>query len=88
AIRAAFKAVQDSKQVAVLVPTTLLAQQHYDTFSSRYDGFPVKVALLSRFQSAKEIKKTVEEIEAGSVDVVIGTHKLLNPSIKFKDLGL
>ena len=69
------------------MPTTLWLQQHYDTFSSRYDGFPVKVALLSRFQSAKRLK-TVEEIEAGSVDVVIGTHKLLNPSIKFKDLGL
>ncbi|WP_018143539.1 transcription-repair coupling factor [Alloscardovia criceti] len=88
AIRAAFKAVQDSKQVAVLVPTTLLAQQHYDTFTTRYDGFPVKVALMSRFQTAKEIKKTIEDIESGVVDVVIGTHKLLNPAIKFKDLGL
>ncbi|OTA29722.1 transcription-repair coupling factor [Alloscardovia macacae] len=88
AIRAAFKAVQDSKQVAVLVPTTLLAQQHYDTFSARYDGFPVKVALMSRFQSAKEIKQTIADIESGVVDVVIGTHKLLNPAIKFKDLGL
>lgn len=88
AIRAAFKAVQDSKQVAVLVPTTLLAQQHYETFTSRYDGFPVKVAIMSRFQTAKELKKTIEDIESGAVDVVIGTHKLLNPAIKFKDLGL
>ncbi|TCD53527.1 transcription-repair coupling factor [Alloscardovia theropitheci] len=88
AIRAAFKAVQDSKQVAVLVPTTLLAQQHYETFSSRYDGFPVKVAIMSRFQTAKELKATIADIEAGTVDVVIGTHKLLNPAIKFKDLGL
>ncbi|MFD0704845.1 transcription-repair coupling factor [Alloscardovia venturai] len=88
AVRAAFKAVQDSKQVAVLVPTTLLAQQHYETFTNRYEGFPVKVAIMSRFQTAKEIKQTVADIESGVVDVVIGTHKLLNPNIKFKDLGL
>lgn len=88
ALRAAFKAVQDSKQVAVLVPTTLLVQQHFETFSERFDGFPVRVAAMSRFQSAKEIKETIAGLEDGSVDVVIGTHKLLNPHIKFKDLGL
>ena len=88
AVRAAFKAVQDGKQVAVLVPTTLLVQQHYETFTERYEGFPVNVAAMSRFQKPKEIKQTIEDLAAGTVDVVIGTHKLLNPKIKFKDLGL
>lgn len=88
ALRAAFKAVQDSKQVVVLVPTTLLVQQHYETFTNRFEGFPVKVAAMSRFQTSKEINETLEGLQDGSVDVVIGTHKLLNPSIKFKDLGL
>ncbi|WP_258004158.1 transcription-repair coupling factor [Gardnerella vaginalis] len=88
ALRAAFKAVQDSKQVVVLVPTTLLVQQHYETFTSRFEGFPVKVASMSRFQTASQISQTIDGLADGSVDVVIGTHKLLNPSIKFKDLGL
>ncbi|KAB8301691.1 transcription-repair coupling factor [Bifidobacterium apri] len=88
AVRAAFKAIQDGKQVAVLVPTTLLVQQHYETFTERYSGFPVDVAAMSRFQSPKEIKQTIKGLEDGSIDVVIGTHKLLNPKIKFKDLGL
>ena len=88
AVRAAFKAVQDSKQVAVLVPTTLLVQQHFETFTERFEGFPVNVAAMSRFQTAKEINETIKGLEDGSVDVVIGTHKLLNPKIKFKDLGL
>ncbi len=88
ALRAAFKAVQDSKQVVVLVPTTLLVQQHYETFTNRFEGFPVKVAAMSRFQTSKEIDETLSGLQDGSVDVVIGTHKLLNPSIKFKDLGL
>ncbi|KAB8287519.1 transcription-repair coupling factor [Bifidobacterium ramosum] len=88
AVRAAFKAIQDGKQVAVLVPTTLLVQQHYETFSERYEGFPVTVAAMSRFQTTKEINETIEGLESGAVDVVIGTHKLLNPKIKFKDLGL
>ncbi len=88
ALRAAFKAVQDAKQVAVLVPTTLLVQQHFETFSERFEGFPVKVAAMSRFQSAKEINETLKGLEDGTVDVVIGTHKLLNPKVKFKDLGL
>lgn len=88
AVRAAFKAVMDGKQVAVLVPTTLLVQQHQETFSQRYADFPVTVRSLSRFQSAEETKKTLKGLEDGSVDVVIGTHMLLNPKIKFKDLGL
>ncbi|RSX55855.1 transcription-repair coupling factor [Bifidobacterium dolichotidis] len=88
AVRAAFKAVQDSKQVVVLVPTTLLVQQHLETFSERFEGFPVVVKAMSRFESTKEINETKKGLEDGTVDVVIGTHKLLNPNIKFKDLGL
>ncbi len=88
AIRAAFKAVQDGKQVAVLVPTTLLVQQHSTTFSERYSGFPVKVAGLSRFNSAKESKEVLEGLSAGTVDVIIGTHRLLSSDVNFKDLGL
>lgn len=88
AIRAAFKAVQDGKQVAILVPTTLLVQQHLNTFSERFAGFPVKVAGLSRFATAAEIKLTLAELEAGKVDVVIGTHRLLSGDVSFKDLGL
>jgi transcription-repair coupling factor (superfamily II helicase) len=88
AVRAAFKAVQDGKQVAVLVPTTLLAQQHYETFTERFSGFPLRVKALSRFQGAKESKETVEGVRSGSVDVVIGTHRLLSKDFAFKDLGL
>ena len=88
AVRAAFKAVQDGKQVAVLVPTTLLAQQHYETFSERFSGFPVKIRVLSRFQKAKETRQITEEIASGAVDVVIGTHRILSDSVVFKDLGL
>ncbi len=88
AIRAAFKAVQDGKQVAVLVPTTLLVQQHAKTFAERYAGFPIRVAGLSRFNSAKESKEILAELTAGSVDVVIGTHRLLSQDVVFKDLGL
>ncbi|MDB0039314.1 transcription-repair coupling factor [Actinomycetota bacterium] len=88
AIRAAFKAVQDGKQVAVLVPTTLLVQQHFTTFSERYSAFPVKVAALSRFTPNSQVKETVEGLAQGSVDIVIGTHRLLTRSVKFKDLGL
>ncbi|WP_236630792.1 transcription-repair coupling factor [Bifidobacterium aemilianum] len=88
AVRAAFKAIQDGKQVVVLVPTTLLVQQHYETFSERYEGFPVKLAALSRFQTKKENDETLAGLEDGTIDLVIGTHKLLNPKIKFKDLGL
>jgi transcription-repair coupling factor (superfamily II helicase) len=88
AVRAAFKAVQDGKQVAVLVPTTLLVQQHYSTFTERMSAFPVVLKALSRFQSDKEAKATIEELAEGKVDIVIGTHRLLNPDIRFKDLGL
>ncbi|WP_207346318.1 transcription-repair coupling factor [Arthrobacter sp. E3] len=88
AVRAAFKAVQDGKQVALLVPTTLLAQQHYETFNERFSGFPIRVRPLSRFQTAKESKEIVEGVRNGTVDVVIGTHRLLSKDFAFKDLGL
>ena len=88
AVRAAFKAVQDGKQVAVLVPTTLLVQQHFRTFTERYAPFPVKVAALSRFQTDAEAKRTLEGLADGTVDVVIGTHRMLTPQVRFKDLGL
>lgn len=88
AIRAAFKAVQDGKQVAVLVPTTILAQQHYNTFAERMRNFPVRVDLMSRFRTATEQKKTVEDLKKGLVDIVIGTHRLLSKDVKYKDLGL
>ena len=88
AVRAAFKAVQDGKQVALLVPTTILAEQHYNTFTDRLTQFPVKVAVLSRFQKKKEQTLIVKGLEEGTVDVVIGTHRLLSKDIKFKDLGL
>ena len=88
AIRAAFKAVQDGKQVAVLVPTTLLVQQHTKTFAERYAGFPLKVAGMSRFNSAKESKEVIDGLAAGTVDVVVGTHRILSNDVAFKDLGL
>ncbi len=88
AVRAAFKAVQEGKQVAVLVPTTLLVQQHYSTFAERMSGFPVVIKGLSRFQTDKEATATLAELADGKVDIVIGTHRLLNPDIRFKDLGL
>lgn len=86
--RAAFKAVADSKQVAVLVPTTLLAQQHYNTFTERFAGFPVNIEMLSRFRSPTEQKKILKLLREGNVDIIIGTHALLGKGIKFKDLGL
>ncbi|RCG31285.1 transcription-repair coupling factor [Sphaerisporangium album] len=88
AVRAAFKAVQDGKQVAVLVPTTLLVQQHLSTFGERFASFPVVVKPVSRFQSDGEIKATLDGVKDGTVDIVIGTHRLLNPDIRFKQLGL
>ncbi len=88
AIRAAFKAVQDGKQVAVLVPTTLLVQQHSKTFAERYSGFPIKVAGISRFNTAKESKEILKDLENGSLDVIVGTHRLLSNDVVFKDLGL
>ncbi|MER6577688.1 transcription-repair coupling factor [Nonomuraea sp. NPDC001023] len=88
AVRAAFKAVQDGKQVAVLVPTTLLVQQHMSTFAERFSSFPIAIRPISRFQTDGEVKGTMEGLRSGAVDVVIGTHRLLSPEVRFKDLGL
>ncbi|HEY6435952.1 MAG TPA: transcription-repair coupling factor, partial [Ignavibacteriaceae bacterium] len=88
AVRASFKAVQDGKQVALLVPTTILAEQHYNTFKDRLTQFPVKVAALSRFQTKKEQSEILKNLADGNVDVVIGTHRLISKDIKFNDLGL
>ena len=88
AIRAAFKAVQEGKQVAYLVPTTILAQQIYNTFEQRMKNFPVTVAQLSSFRTSKEIKESISELKKGFVDIVIGTHRLLSKDVEFKDLGL
>ena len=88
AVRAAFKAVQDGKQVAILVPTTLLVQQHFNTFTNRYSGFPIKLAALSRFNSASQSKSVIDGLATGEIDVVIGTHRLLSKDIVFRDLGL
>ncbi|MGG1596845.1 transcription-repair coupling factor [Paenibacillus naphthalenovorans] len=88
AIRAAFKAAIDGKQVAVLVPTTILAQQHYETFRERFSGYPFNIHVLSRFRSKKEQTETMKGIKNGTVDIVIGTHRLLSKDIQFKDLGL
>ena len=87
-MRAAFKAIADSKQVAVLAPTTVLAFQHYETFRRRFAAFPVRIEMLSRFRTDKEQKKILEELEAGKVDIVIGTHRLISHDVKFQDLGL
>jgi transcription-repair coupling factor (superfamily II helicase) len=88
AIRAAFKATMDGKQVAVLVPTTILAQQHYETFRERFAGFPVEIRVLSRFRSRKEQKETIKGVKEGTVDIVIGTHRLLSKDVEYHDLGL
>ncbi len=88
AMRAAFKAVEDNRQVAVLVPTTILAQQHYDNFSQRFAPFPVRVAMLSRFQTPKETAAILKDLAAGSVDIVIGTHRVLQKDVSFRNLGL
>jgi transcription-repair coupling factor (superfamily II helicase) len=88
AMRAAFKAVMDSKQTAVLAPTTVLAYQHYETFRSRFAAFPVTIELISRFRSAKEQKEIVKRVESGDIDIIIGTHRLLSKDISFRDLGL
>jgi transcription-repair coupling factor (superfamily II helicase) len=88
AMRAAFKAVQDGKQVAVLTPTTILSFQHFETFKQRFAQFPINVEMISRFRTAKEQKKIVEQVETGKVDILIGTHRLLSKDIKFQDLGL
>jgi transcription-repair coupling factor (superfamily II helicase) len=88
AMRAAFKAVMDGKQVAVLTPTTVLAFQHFTTFTARFTAFPMRIALLSRFRSPKEQKQVIADLEAGKLDIVIGTHRLLSKDVAFKDLGL
>ncbi len=88
ALRAVMKAIMDGKQVAILVPTTVLAQQHYQTAVSRFRGFPVNIDVLSRFRTAQQQKATVQKLRAGAVDLIIGTHKLLQKTIEFKDLGL
>jgi transcription-repair coupling factor (superfamily II helicase) len=88
ALRAAFVAVQGGKQVAVLVPTTLLAQQHYETFSDRFADWPVKIELLSRFRAGAQARTALDGLASGKVDIVVGTHRLLQPGVKFKDLGL
>ena len=88
AIRAAFKAVTDEKQVAILVPTTILAYQHFKTFSKRLKNFPCKVDYLNRFRTRKEQTKIIEEISSGKIDIIIGTHRIVGKDIIFKDLGL
>ncbi|WP_159636493.1 transcription-repair coupling factor [Sphingobacterium composti Ten et al. 2007 non Yoo et al. 2007] len=88
AIRAAFKAVADSKQVAVLVPTTILALQHYRTFSERLKGLPANIDYINRFKTSKQIKETLKKLEEGKIDIIIGTHRLVSKDVKFKDLGL
>ena len=88
AVRAAFKAVMEGKQVAVLVPTTVLAQQHYNTFTERMAAYPVRTELLSRFRTRRQQQQVVHDVKAGSVDIVIGTHRLIQPDVTFKDLGL
>ncbi|NDF59519.1 MAG: transcription-repair coupling factor [Crocinitomicaceae bacterium] len=88
AIRAAFKAVADSKQVAVLVPTTILCHQHYRSFSKRLEGFPAKVDFINRFKSAKQVTETLKKVANGEIDILIGTHKLISDKVKFKELGL
>jgi transcription-repair coupling factor (superfamily II helicase) len=88
ALRAAFKAIKESKQVAFLVPTTILAQQHYETMVDRFEGFPVNVGLLSRFRTKKQQNETIKEIKEGKIDIVVGTHRILSQDIEFADLGL
>ena len=88
AIRAAFKAIADGKQVAILVPTTILAQQHYQTMRERFQDYPVKIGLLSRFRTRKQQTETIKGLKNGTIDIVIGTHRLLSKDIIYRDLGL
>ncbi|PJN85820.1 DEAD/DEAH box helicase, partial [Bacillus velezensis] len=88
AIRAAFKAIADGKQVALLVPTTILAQQHYETIMERFQDYPINIGLLSRFRTRKESNETIKGLKNGTVDIVIGTHRLLSKDVVYKDLGL
>ncbi|HBD85468.1 MAG TPA: transcription-repair coupling factor, partial [Dehalococcoidia bacterium] len=86
-MRAAFKTVMDGKQVAVLVPTTVLAQQHYVTFSQRLSAYPTKIDVLSRFRTAKEQSNIVDALASGQIDICIGTHRIIQKDVRFKDLG-
>src|SRR5713226_8259801 len=88
AMRAAFKAISDNKQVAILAPTTVLAFQHYETFRQRFAAFPVAIEMISRFRSPKQQKEILQKVEAGKIDVLIGTHRILSKDVKFSDLGL
>lgn len=88
ALRAAFKAVEAGKQVAFLVPTTILAQQHYDTMINRFEGYPINVEMFSRFRTTKQIHQSIKDLESGQLDIVVGTHRLLSQDVKFKNLGL
>lgn len=88
AVRAAFKAVNDRKQVAILVPTTILAMQHYQTFKERLENFPVKVDYINRFRSAKEIREIAEQVKSGEIDILVGTHRIVSKDVVFRDLGL
>ncbi len=88
AMRASFKAVMDNKQVAVMVPTTILAEQHYSTFKRRFEGYPINIEMISRFKTRKEQNMTIKRLSEGNVDIIIGTHRLVSKDIKFKDLGL
>ena len=88
AIRAAFKSVMDGKQVALLVPTTILAEQHYTNLVKRFCDFPVKIDMISRFKTSAQVKSILKEVKAGNVDILIGTHRILQKDVEFKDLGL
>src|SRR5699024_3051663 len=88
AIRAAFKAIADGKQVAILVPTTILAQQHYETVMERFLDYPINIGLLSRFRTRKQQTETLKGLKVGTIDIVIGTHRLLSKDVEYKDLGL
>ena len=88
AIRAAFKAIMDEKQVVLLVPTTVLAEQHYERFSERFKNYPINIEILSRVQTKKEQEESLKKIENGSADLIIGTHRLLSDDIKYNDIGL
>lgn len=87
ALRAAFKAIEAGKQVAMLVPTTILAQQHYETMQNRFADFPVNVGMLSRFQTAAQNKETIKQLRDGQMDIVVGTHRLLSKDVTYSDLG-
>ena len=88
AIRAAFKAIMDEKQVAFLVPTTILAQQHFETIKERFQDYPINIGLLSRFRTKKQQTETLKGLKSGTVDIVVGTHRLLSKDVQYHDLGL